>query len=430
MGTRKLDVIKKAGVGKAAKAALEAGEGILRLAPNWVPRSFLQPGKRIKLHPEDYYAYGKHRGGIDERWFASTTPCANDNREPDEGLSYVVHAGKRFTLKEATDALGAELIGPAIWNKYKRWPVYSKFFDNMGPIPHHMHQNAAQAKLVGQEGKPESYYFPPQLNAIGNNFPYTFFGLEPGTTKAQVRRCLENWNKGDNGILDLSKAYRLKPGTGWLVPPCILHAPGSLVTYEPQWGSDVFGMYQSLVEGRDVPWELLVKDVPKAKHRDLDYLVEQLDWDANVNPKFKDSHYLEPIRDVKGSGDRHEDKWVVYGTIAGEQLFSAKELTVQPGAKVTIKDGGASGVYCIQGRGRIGNLPLECPAMLRFEEMSEDEVFVSEARAKQGYTVENLGGDCPLVLLRYFGPGVNPSAPEVGGKKNEAIGLLSVDARR
>jgi hypothetical protein len=24
------------------------------------------------------------------------------------------------------------------------------------------------------------------------------------------------------------------------------------VTYEPQWGSDVFGMYQSLVEGRDV----------------------------------------------------------------------------------------------------------------------------------------------------------------------------------
>ena len=97
MGTRKLDVVKTSGV---AKAALDAGEGILRLAPTWVPRSFLQPGKRIKLHPEDYYAYGKHRGGIDERWFASTTPAANDNREEDEGLSYVVHGGKRFTLKE------------------------------------------------------------------------------------------------------------------------------------------------------------------------------------------------------------------------------------------------------------------------------------------------------------------------------------------
>ena len=158
-----------------------------------------------------------------------------------------------------------------------------------------MHQSNAQAAKVGQQGKPESYYFPPQLNAIGNNFPYTFFGLEPGTTKDDIRRCLERWNEGDNGILNYSKAYRLQPGTGWLVPPCVLHAPGSLVTYEPQWGSDVFGMYQSMVEGRPVPWSLLVKDMPKDKHHDLDYLVEQLDWEGNVNPSFKDSHYLEPI---------------------------------------------------------------------------------------------------------------------------------------
>jgi hypothetical protein len=52
----------------------------------------------------------------------------------------------------------------------------------MGPIPHHMHQNDEQAAKVGQQGKPESYYFPPQLNAIGNNFPHTYMGLEPGTT--------------------------------------------------------------------------------------------------------------------------------------------------------------------------------------------------------------------------------------------------------
>ena len=136
--------------------------------------------------------------------------------------------------------------------------------------------DAEQAKLVGQEGKPESYYFPPQHNPTGNNFPYTFMGFEPGTTKAQVRKCLEDWNKGDNGILDLSKAYRLKPGTGWLIHPSILHAPGSLCTYEPQWGSDVFGMYQSLVEGREVPWALLVKDMPKNKHKDLDFIVDQV----------------------------------------------------------------------------------------------------------------------------------------------------------
>jgi hypothetical protein len=404
-------------VEKAAKAALEAGEGLLRLSPTWVPRSFLQPGCRLKLHPADNYAYGLSRGGIDERWFASTTEAANEGREPDEGLSYVVHNGNRFTLRDAVEACGAAVIGQDLWNKYKRWPVYSKFFDNMGPIPHHLHQNDEQAALVGQQGKPEAYYFPPQQNYVGNNFPYTFFGLEPGTTKADVRKCLENWNKGDNGILDLSKAYRLNPGTGWLVGPCILHAPGSLLTYEPQWGSDVFGMYQSLVEGREVGWELLVKDMPKEKHQDLDFIVDQIDWEANVDPNFRDNHYLDPIPDGDTESEGYVDRWIVYGRVKGEQRFSAKELTVQPGVKMTLKDNGASGVIVTQGRGRMGKLKLECPAMIRFGEMTEDEVFITADAARNGIEIENLAEECPLVMLRYFGPDVNPQAPAVGDYK-------------
>src|SRR3954469_3085530 len=88
-------------------AALEEGEGLLRLAPNWVPRSFLMPGRRLKLHPNDYYALGIHRGGIDERWFASTTAAANEGAPPDEGLSYVVDGQGRFTLRDAVAAAGA-----------------------------------------------------------------------------------------------------------------------------------------------------------------------------------------------------------------------------------------------------------------------------------------------------------------------------------
>ena len=403
-----------ANVAQLAISALSAGGGIFRLAPNWVPRSFLQPGRRLKLHPSDYYALGMDRGGIDERWFGSTTAAANEGAPPDEGLSYIVFQGERFTLRDAIEDLGADIIGDHIHEKYGRWPVYSKFFDNMGPIPHHMHQSAEQAKLVGQEGKPESYYFPPQLNAIGNNFPYTFFGLEPGTTKQDVIDCLANWNKGDNGILDLSRAYRLKPGTGWLVPPCVLHAPGSLVTYEPQWGSDVFGMYQSLVEGRPVPRSLLTKDFPEDKHDDLEYLVEALDWEGNVNPNFKDSHYLEPV--VAAEDDGWCDRWIVYGTVGGQQLFTAKELTVQPGAKCTITDGGAYGWITMQGEGRIGNLRLQTPAMIRFGEMTEDEVFVTARAAAEGVQIENTGTE-PLVSLRYFGPDAQPDAPEVGAHK-------------
>jgi hypothetical protein len=402
------------------EAALQESEGLLRLAPCWVPRSFLQPGKRLKLHPDDLYAYGLNRGGIDERWFASTTPAANENRTPDEGLSYVVAGRNRFTLAAAVEEMGPELIGRKIWNKYKKWPVYSKFFDNMGPIPLHMHQNQKQARLVRQEGKPESYYFPPQHNNVGNNFPYTFFGLEPGTTKGQLRRCLENWNRGDNGILDLSKAYRLKPGTGWLVGPCILHAPGSLCTYEPQWGSDVFGMYQSLVEGREVPWSLLVKDMPRNKHKDLDFIVDQLDWDKNVDPKFKDNHYLEPVPVADTRSEGYVDRWIVYGKIDGEQLFTAKELTVDPGAKCRIEDNGAYGLICVQGKGTINGQPLNSPKLIRFTELTEDEYFCTEDGAKTGVTFENTSETEPLVTLRYFGPEVNPGAPEMGAyKKNK-----------
>ncbi len=401
----------------SVQRAIEAGDGILRLAPTWVPRSFLMPGKRIKLAPQDIYALGAHRGGIDERWFGSTTAAANEGAPADEGLSYVVHEGKRvFTLRDAVALEGKKLVGSPIWDKYKRWPVYSKFFDNLGPIPHHMHQNNAQAAKVGQQGKPESYYFPPQLNAVGNNFPYTFFGLEPGTTKADLVRCLEDWNKGDNGILNYSKAYRLQPGTGWLVPPCVLHAPGSLVTYEPQWGSDVFAMYQSLVEGRPVPWHLLTKDMPADKRHDLQYLVDQLDWEGNVNPNFKDSHYLEPIPVADTASVGYVDRWIVYGKVNGEELFSAKELTVDPGAKATIKDNGAYGLIAVQGTGHIAKLALQTPAMIRFGELTEDEVFVSHDAARQGVVFENTGME-PLVTLRYFGPDTNPNAPKVGDHK-------------
>jgi hypothetical protein len=406
-------VLTKDNVAAHLERALDAGQGLLRLAPNWVPRSFLHPGKRIKLAPQDWYAYGAHRGGIDERWFASTTEAANEGRVPDEGLSYVSFEGKRFLLRDAVAEAGSRLIGKAMYEKYRRWPVYSKFFDNMGPIPHHMHQKFEHAKLTGQEGKPESYYFPPQLNNVDNNFAYTFMGLEPGTTRQDVRRCLENWSQGDNGILDLSRAYRLKRGTGWLIPPGVLHAPGSLCTYEPQWGSDVFGMFQSLVEGREVPWSLLVKDVPPDKHHDLDYIISQLDWEKNVDTHFKEHNYLEPIVDQQASGPGYTDRWIVYGTIDGQQLFSAKELTVEPGVKCTLRDPGASGWITIQGRGRIGKLAIDTPVMIRFGEETADEVFITYEAATTGYEVENTGGE-RLVSLRYFGPDTHKNLPKVG----------------
>src|ERR1044072_5663546 len=115
-------------------------------------------------------------------------------------------------------------------------------------------------------------------------------------------------------------------------------------------------MFQNIVEGREVPWSLLVKDMPADKHQDLDFIIGQLDWEKNVDTHFKQHNYLEPI--VADQGKGYVDKWIVYGRVDGDQLFSAKALTVEPGAKCTIKDPGASGWITTQGRGRIGKLAL------------------------------------------------------------------------
>src|SRR5215510_13500215 len=118
MNTVKSLTTLKGNTKNAVESELGRTMGLLRLAPNWVPRSFLQPGLRIKLHPDDTYAYGANGGGIDERWFASTTEAANEGRVPDEGLSYCVIGDQRLTLRKAVEDCGAEIVGKAIWKKY------------------------------------------------------------------------------------------------------------------------------------------------------------------------------------------------------------------------------------------------------------------------------------------------------------------------
>ena len=389
--------------------ALDAGGGIVPLAPCWVPRSFLMPGGRLKLDPRDLYALGAHRGGIDERWFSSTTNAANGPGTPDdEGLSYIAFKGQKVLLKEAIETSGDRFLGKDVMATQGGWNILCKFFDNLGPIPHHMHQRDEHAKKVGMIGKPEAYYFPPQYNFAGNHFPYTFMGLEPGTTKDDIRACLKRWNEGDNGILYHSKAYKLKPGSGWQVNAGILHAPGSLVTYEPQVNCDVFAMFQSMVEGRPVSWDLLVKDVPKEHSQDLDYLIDMLDWEANVDPEFATHNFTTP-RPVRSEDEMRDggyrEVWVTYGT----KHYSAKELTVLPGRSVTVTDAAAYGTILTQGYGALGKHKAETPSLIRFGQLTNDEFFVSADAARTGVKITNASDKEPLVLLKHFGPG-NPDA--------------------
>ena len=394
-----------------AKQALDQGKGIVRLAPTWVPRAFCIPGRRLKLDPRDLYAFGANRGGIDERWFASTTPADNGPlTTPDEGLSYVVmedgEQTLRVLLRDAVEALQEELIGERLWSEYGRWPMFAKFFDNQGALPHHLHQRKEHAEAVGERPKPEAYYFPRQVNNHGGDFPYTFFGLKPGTNREDLLECLKRWNEGDNGILNLSQAYKLELGSGWDVPAGVLHAPGSLCTYEPQGDSDVFAMYQSLVNDVPTPWENLVKNVPEEHKQDLHYIVDMVDLPANLDPDFARNRFMapQPVDDPAAMAEQgFQDLWVAYRC----DDFSAKETTVLPGQTVTLVDEACYGLIVLQGHGQLGAWSVESPALIRFGQLTHDEFFVSEQAAREGVVVTNPSPSDPLVMLRHFGPG-NP----------------------
>jgi hypothetical protein len=163
-------------------------------------------------------------------------------------------------------------------------------------------------------------------------------------------------------------------------------------------------MYQNLVEGREVPWSLLVKDMPKSKHKDLDFIVDQLDWEKNVDPNFKDNHYLEPVPVADTRSEGYVDRWIVYGKVDGEQLFTAKELTVDPGAKCTIKDTGAYGLICVQGRARSTASPSNSPKLIRFHELTEDEYFCTEDGAKAASPSRTPASTEPLVCSATSAP--------------------------
>ena len=399
------------GVKTTAERVLEQGQGILRLAPTWVPRSFCVPGRRIKLHPDDYYALGGERGGIDERWFSSTTPADNGPlTAPHEGLSHIVFQDgeklEKILLRDAIDELKASIVGERIWMEYGGWPMYSKFFDNKGALPHHIHHRDEHAAATRQLGKPEAYYFPPQLNNHGGDFPYTFFGLQPHVTRDQVRDALLNFGKADNRITNLSQCYRLEPGTAWDVPPGVLHAPGSLCTYEPQKASDVFSMFQSLTNNQVISEELLWKNTPESRLGDVEWLMEVIDWEANTDPDFARKHFMRPrpVRDLGAmQAEGYEERWVCYLS----RDFSAKELTVLPGKTVSVKDAGAYGLIMMQGHGTMGVWDVETPALIRYGQLTHDEFFVSESAAKAGVTITNPSKSDPIVMLKHFGPG-NP----------------------
>lgn len=385
---------------------LDKDNGILRLYPCWVLRDNLPPGRRLKINIHDLYPYGLQVGAVCERWIASTGKADNGAKTlPNEGLSRIaMDDGTELLLADAVEAAGDLILGSETMETFGGMKAFAKFYDFSIPIPHHVHLMEKDSRLVGVAPKPEAYYFPEQLNAINYGYMHTYFGLQPGTTKQDLIRCLETWGKFDGAdILQLSTAYRLKVGTGWDVPAGILHAPGSMVTYEPQYVSDTSLFFQSIVEDWAVDRKSLTKFLPKERENDLEYIVNVLDWEANTDPDFRKKHYREPIFVEEEMAMREKgylEKWVTYGA----EQFSAKELTVLPGRSVEIRDAASYGLIMMDGTGTINGVKAVTPASIRYGQLADDEFYVTKDAAMRGVRIVNESEHVPMVMLKNFGP--------------------------
>jgi len=385
---------------KILKAFVE-GSGILHLVPTWVPRPFNEPGHRLRLHPDDLYALGMERGGICERWINSVTKAMNGPLAGEyEGLSFVVvdEGTKELVLfRDCVEELGAELIGEELQMKYGTWPSYSKLYDYNNPLFHHLHLTEDKAALIGMKPKPEAYYFPVQYNsAYLGRMPLTYFGFDPSTTPEEVKECIRNYDVTDNRITELSRAFRIKLGTGWYTPAGIAHAPASLVTYEPQWNSDVNTILENVTMGEVNGHNLLVGCQPEEEKGDVEALFAQLDWEENIRPDYKAKYFREPK--VRRTNRDVVEKWVAYAN----DYVAAKEVTIAPDTEAVITDAACYGALIVQGHGQFGSYVCESPELIRFGQLTGDEFFVSEKAAKEGVVVKNISRYEPLVFLQNF----------------------------
>jgi hypothetical protein len=382
--------------------ALSDGDGILRLEPAWVAREWLPPGRRLGL-PEDAYDVGE-RGFICERWLASTTRAANRIGPADEGLSHIaLDGGSRITLDAAVRAHPSGIMGAEYAATHSGLGRLAKIFDFAARIPFHIHPPKEQAARVRRNPKEEAYYFPSGVDMGAH--PETFFGLHRWI--ADDRRgdvllpYLERWDSDE--ILQHAFAYAQVAEHGFHLPSGVLHAPGTALTIELQEDSDTLAMFQALNAGTIISKELLFQDVSAEDREALGEraVLNWIDWHLNGDPWFYEHRHLEP-QPVAGAAraDGGEEHWIFHNS----DRFSGKRLVVRPGGRYTSRERGVYSLLVWRGSGRYGGVDVAGGDFAR------DELLVAHDRAVEPLEVENTGTD-DLVVIKFFGPDINPDSP-------------------
>ena len=355
---------------------LDQKDGVLRLKPNIVPEEY--PGLD-RLGVRNSRA-GK-RGYLSERWIASCIQLSSAPKSSRMGLSSISlgSSGHEMLLRDAFGISRARMLGRSYATANRKSLGFSLGILDVGyPIFHHVHPT-----------KDESYFFLQHRNALGPT-PYSHLGLHPGTSASQMLDCLERWS--DDKVLDLSPAYRLNVGEGFLTTAGVPHAPGTAMTLELAEPMDDNIIIQAEYMGKILPKRnFLLRDLPD--ERSVNKLIN---FKVATDPHYYEKFHLIPHPVSNPPEGRCAERWIYSPRTT--RKYSGKELVVKPGAKIRCKEEAAHPLLIWQGKGVIQRTPVRA-------QLGQDEVFITKEAADAGYSVENTGSTL-LVAYKTFGPNV------------------------
>ena len=403
---------------------LNANGGVLQLIHRYAGRTFCTPGRRLRLHEESYYPDYMNGTGLDELWMGCTVPIVTgviDSRTQKapfrEGESHVLTPnGQVISLQDLIASNPNAVMGEKVTEFSKAlfgeatWPIVSKKFDNLNPIPDHLHWTKWEVYDINSFDNP---------GVSASHYHTTAMGLYSFVTKDQFLDCMKRFGQGEyNGIRHLAPHVMMQLDNGFVMPNGVLHSPTDLCTHELHVTMDEHFLAEDLtLDGRigaaDAFYACREEDYPKDRHEDWDYLVEKFDFAANQDPDFVQKNARPAIVAEEFTDNGVNAKWIVYGDFLGDQKCSILRLTVESGAKTNFCPECPTLFHTNGGTGRVGKLEINYHQDMILGKIYPEIGFITQAAlAAGGVEIENTGSD-PLVLTFDFPQQAHSKTPGV-----------------
>lgn len=403
---------------------LNANGGVLQLIHRYAGRTFCTPGRRLRLHEESYYPDYMNGTGLDELWMGCTVPIVTgviDSRTQKapfrEGESHVLTPnGQVISLQDLIASNPNAVMGEKVTEFSKTlfgeatWPIVSKKFDNLNPIPDHLHWTKWEVYDINSFDNP---------GVSASHYHTTAMGLYSFVTKDQFLACMKRFGQGEyNGIRHLAPHVMMQLDNGFVMPNGVLHSPTDLCTHELHVTMDEHFLAEDLtLDGRigaaDAFYACREEDYPKDRHEDWDYLVEKFDFAANQDPEFVQKNARPAIVAEEFTDNGVNAKWIVYGDFLGDQKCSILRLIVEPGAKTNFCPECPTLFHTNGGTGRVGKLEIKYHQDMILGKIYREIGFITQAAlAAGGVEIENTGSD-PLVLTFDFPQQAHAKTPGV-----------------